>query len=95
MVGVAESPRLVRIEVCVSANAGAREVGVCEEAALAVKRRAVTVKTGGKKDHDISFLPLVLDLRVRHLLEATAGKWSQEMRCFGGCFSNAMLAMLH
>lgn len=95
MVGVAERPRLVRIEVCVSTNAGAGEVGVCEEAALAVERRAVAVKTRGEKNHDISFLPLVLDLRVRHLLEATAGKWRQEMRCFAGCFSNAILAMLH
>lgn len=68
VVGVAERPGLVRVKVRVSSDAGAGEVGVSQETALAVERRAVTMETRGEEDHDVGLLPLVLDLRVRHLL---------------------------
>lgn len=68
MVGVAERPGLVRVKVRVSSDAGAGEVGVSQETALAVERRAVAMETRGEEDHDVGLLPLVLDLRVRHLL---------------------------
>ena len=68
MVGVAERPGLVRVKVRVSTDAGAGEVGVSQETSLTVERRAVTMETRGEEDHDVGLLPLILDLRVRHLL---------------------------
>lgn len=62
VVGVAERPRLVRVKVCVSTDAGAGEVGVGEETPLSVERRAVAMETRGEEDHDVGLLPLVLDL---------------------------------
>lgn len=76
MVGVAQRPRLVRVKVCVSSDAGAREVRVGQETPLTIKRRAVTMETGGKEDHDVSLLPLAFDFRVRHLLNGIRGEQS-------------------
>lgn len=69
VVGVAQRPGFVRVKVCISSNASAREIGVCEETPLAVEGRAVTVETGGKKDHDVRFFALAFQLRVRDLLD--------------------------
>ena len=69
VVGVAQRPGFIRVEVCVPPDAGAGEVGVGEETPFPVKRRAVAVETGGEEDHDVRLLPVVLDLRVRHLLK--------------------------
>lgn len=60
MVGVSQSPRLVRVEVGVSSNAGAREVGVGQESPLAVKWRAVTMETRGEEDDDVGVFPVAL-----------------------------------
>ena len=76
MVGVAQRPRLVRVKVCVSSDAGAREVRVGQETPLTIKRRAVTMETRGKEDHDVSLLPLAFDFRVRHLLNGIRGEQS-------------------
>lgn len=62
MVGVAQRPGLIRVKVCVSSDAGAGEVGVGQESSLSIKRRAVTMETRGKEDHDVRLLTLVLDL---------------------------------
>lgn len=45
MVGVAQRPGFVRVEVRVAPNARPGKVGVRQEAALAVKGRAVAVET--------------------------------------------------
>lgn len=71
MVGVAQRPGLIGVKVCVSADASAGEVGVGQETPLSVERRAVAMETRGEEDHDVSLLALVLDLRVRHLLNGT------------------------
>lgn len=68
VVGVAQRPGLVRVEVRVSSDASAGEVGVGQESPLSVERGAVTMETRGKEDHDVCLLTLVLDLWVRHLL---------------------------
>jgi len=68
VVGVAQRPRLVRVEVGVAPDAGAGEVGVRQETALPVERRAVAMETRGEEDHDVRLLPVILDLRVRDLL---------------------------
>lgn len=62
MVGIAQRPGLVRVEVCVSSDAGAREVGMGQEAPLSIERRAITMETRGKENHDVRFLPLIFDL---------------------------------
>lgn len=62
VVGVAQRPGLVQVKVCVTTDAGPREVGVSQEAALAIKRRTVAVETRCEEDHDVSLLPLVLHL---------------------------------
>lgn len=72
VLGVTQRPGLIQVEVRVAADAGSGEVGVRQEAALAVKRRAVAVETRCKEDHDVGLLPLELHLRVRHLLQHTA-----------------------
>lgn len=71
VVGVAQRPGLVRVEVCVSADAGAGEVGVGQKPPLPIEWRAVTMETRGEKDHDVGLLALILDLRVRNLLKKT------------------------
>lgn len=60
MVGVSQRPRLVRVKVGVASDAGTREVGVGQEASLAIKRRAVTMETRGEEDDDVSVFPVVL-----------------------------------
>lgn len=62
MVGVSQRPRLIRVKVCVSPDAGAGEVCVGQETPLSIEGRAVAMETGGEEDHDVSLLPLVLDL---------------------------------
>lgn len=62
VVGVAQSPGLVQVKVCVAADAGPGEVGVGQEAALAIKWRAVAMETRRKEDHDVGLLSLVLHL---------------------------------
>ena len=70
VVGVPQRPRLVRVKVRVPADAGAREVGVGQEAALAVEGRAVAVETRGEDDGDVHVLLCALQLTVGHGLEA-------------------------
>ena len=70
VVGVPQRPRLVRVKVRVPADAGAREVGVGQEAALAVEGRAVAVETRGEDDGDVHVAPAALQGAVGHGLEA-------------------------
>lgn len=70
MVGVPQGPRLVRVKVCVPSDAGAREVGVGEEASLAVEGRAVAVKTWSEDDGDVHVTPARLQGAVWNGLEA-------------------------
>lgn len=54
----------------VSPDAVAREVGVSQEAALAIERRAVAMETLGEGQHDVcKLVDLVSDLAVGNLPE--------------------------
>ena len=68
VVGIAQRPGLIRVKVCVSSVASAREIGVGKETPLSIKRRAVTMETRGKEDDNVRLLTLVFDLQVRQLL---------------------------
>ena len=68
VVGVAQGPGFVGVEVGVPPDAGTREVGVGQEPPLPVEGRAVPMETGGKEDHDVGLLDLILDVGVGHLL---------------------------
>jgi len=70
MVGVAQCPRFVRVKVCVAPYSRPWEVGVGQEAAFAVKRRAVAVETRSEDDGDVHVLLGALQLAVGHRLEA-------------------------
>lgn len=45
MVGVAQRPRLIRVKMRVTSDSRPGEVGVCKEAALSVKGRAIAMET--------------------------------------------------
>lgn len=70
MVRVAQRPRLVRVKVRVAPDARPWEVGVCQEAALAVEGGAVAVETRGEDDGDVHVFLGSLQLAVGHRLEA-------------------------
>lgn len=70
MVGVAERPRLIRVKVRVAPDARPGEVGMRQEAALAVEGGAVAVETRGEDDGDVHVLLGPLQLAVGHRLEA-------------------------
>lgn len=71
---VPDGPRLIRIKVCVPAHSGSREVGVSQEATLAVEGRAVPVKTRGEEDHDVRLLAAsILYLLVGDFVEGQRG----------------------
>lgn len=73
MVAVSQRPRLIRVKVGVSSDAGAWEVGVGQEAPLPVERGAVAVETGGEEDDDVGVFPVVLHVRVWDLLSGSEG----------------------
>ena len=55
----------------VPSNVGAWEVGMGQEAALAIERRAVTVEALSKEDHDVGLLLVALtDVGIGYLSEA-------------------------
>lgn len=81
MVGVAQGPGFIGIEVGVAPYARPGEVGVGQEASLSIKRRAVTVETRSKDDGDVH-VPLAtlqgavgnrLEVEWRHALPHVEG----------------------
>jgi len=73
---VAGGPGLGAVEVGVPADVGPGEVGVGQEAALAVEGRAVPVEALGEEDHDVRLRrPALPHVPVGHLAE------SQRRRC--------------
>lgn len=78
--GVSQCPGLIWVKVCISSDTCAREVCVGQESPLTIKRRAVTMETRGKEDHDVSLFPFLLDLWVRNLLWRIRGEKPQSDR---------------
>lgn len=70
MVGVSQRPRLVWVKVRVASDSRPWEVGVSQEATLAVEGRAVAVETRSKDDGDVHVLLGPLQLAVGHGLKA-------------------------
>ena len=70
MVGVAQSPRFIRVKVCVASYSRPWEVGVGQKATLAVKGRAVAMETGSEDDGDVHVFLGPLHLAVGNGLEA-------------------------
>lgn len=67
---IPDSPGLGRVKVGVPSDVGAWEVGMGQEATLAIERRAVTVETLSKEDHDIGLLLVALtDVGIGYLSE--------------------------
>lgn len=74
--------------MCVSANAGAREVSMSQEAPLTIKGRAVTMETVGKRQHDVGKLVhLVSNLAVRNFSKS---EWDGTLPHFEG-FSDGFI----
>lgn len=70
LVHVPGGPRLGQVKVRVAPDAVSGEVGVSQEAALAVERRAVAVEALGEGQHDVcELVDLVPDLAVGNLPE--------------------------
>lgn len=53
MVGVAQGPGFIRVEMRVSSDPRPGKVGVSQKASLSIKRRAVAVETGCEDDSDV------------------------------------------
>lgn len=53
----------------VASDVGAREVGVCEEATLAIEGCAVAMEALSKHDHDVGVLVAILDVGIGYLSE--------------------------
>lgn len=70
MVGVAKGPGLIRVKVGVPSNARAWEVGMRQEAPLAIKGWAVAMETWGEDDGDVHLPFAGLQRAVRHRFEA-------------------------
>lgn len=70
LVCVPSGPGLSEVKVRVSPDAMSGEVGVSQEAALAIERRAVTMETLREREHDVcELVNLVFDLAVGNLSE--------------------------
>lgn len=68
---VPDSPGLRGVKVGVPSDVGAREVGVGQEATLAIEGRAVAMEALGKEDHDVGLLlTAIADVGIVHLAEA-------------------------
>lgn len=68
---ILDSPGLSRVKVSVSSNVGAWEIGMGQEATLTIKRRAVTMETLSKQDHDVRLLFMAFsDVGIGHFAEA-------------------------
>lgn len=70
MVGVAQGPRLIWVKMRVSSYPRPRKVGVRQEAPLAVKGRAITMKPWREDDGDVYVFFGPLQLAVGHSLKA-------------------------
>lgn len=70
MVGVAQCPWLIWVEMCVASYSRPWKVGMGQEAALAVKGRAIAMKTWGEDDGDVHVFFGPLQLAVGHSLKA-------------------------
>lgn len=62
--------------MCVTTDARAGEVGMGQEASLAIERRAVAVEPRGEEDHDVGLLAQGLDLLGVDLLK---GQWGHRL----------------
>lgn len=70
---IPDSPGLGRVKVGIPSDVGAREIGMGQEATLAIERRAVTMETLSEEDHDVCLLLMALaDIGIGHLSET---KW--------------------
>lgn len=68
---IPDSPGLSRVKVGVPSDVGAGEIGMGQEATLAIKRCAVTMETLSEEDHDVCLLLMALaDIGIGHLSES-------------------------
>lgn len=70
---IPDSPGLSRVKVGVPSNVGAWEIGMCQEATLAIERCAVTMEALSEEDHDVGLLLMALsDIGIGYLSKT---KW--------------------
>lgn len=95
LVGGPSGPGLGEVKVRVSPDAVAREVGVSQEAALAIERRAVAMETLGKGQHDVcELVDLVSDLAVGNLSEGDRDRSLPHLEGFSDGFIRGPFANL-
>lgn len=92
---IPDSPGLGRVKVGVPSNVGAWEVGMGQEAALAIKRRAVTMEALSKEDHDVGLLLVALtDVGIGYLSEAQRRGTLPHSECLADGLECGILAHL-
>lgn len=69
MVGVAQGPGFIRVEMRIAPDPRPREVRVSQEPSLAVERRAVAMETGREDDGDVYVALTALQCAVGDGLE--------------------------
>lgn len=89
-----DSPGLGRVKVGVASDVGAWEVGVCEEATLAIEGCAVAMETLSKHDHDVGMLMAILDVGIGYLSETQRRVTLPHSECLADGFICAILAYL-
>lgn len=69
MVGVAQGPGLIRVEMCIAPYPRPREVSVSQEASFSIKWRAVPMETGCEDNGDVYVTLTALQRAVGDSLE--------------------------
>lgn len=79
---VSYGPGFIGVKVSVSPHSRSRKIGMCKKAPFPIKRRAVTMETRGKKDHDVGLLAAsIFDFLVGDFVK---GQWGNFLPDFKG-----------